>query len=442
MEQKNIALIADWNQEGKGVARVDGKVVFIEGALPGEIVQWQPTRIKKSYAEGKIKHLLKPSTARVSPPCQYYAHCGGCSCQHIEFSTQVALKQRAWLNQMQRLGKVQPAELIAPIYGWPWHYRERVTLSVGYKHKQLQIGFRSRNSHEIVEISGCLILPNIVSNALPVIKAHLQRWPEGRLRSIAINQGNEVIALTLHTEHINSTMRQIANELIEQLQHQTKMPWQWWHGDGGQTHLQHDSKSTPTLSYTLPEYQIHISFTPSDFTQVNRTTNALMVHRAMQWLQPQRGESIIDWFCGLGNFSLPIARLGAKVTGVEGMALMCQRAQENAHANGLADYTKFYQADLFDISAKQIQQLGYAHKWLLDPPRAGAQQLISALAQLDIKQLPKRIVYISCDPATLARDVHLLVQRGYHYRAGGIMNLFAQTAHLESLAIFDWHDHK
>lgn len=442
MEQKNIALIADWNQEGKGVARVDGKVVFIEGALPGEIVQWQPTRIKKSYAEGKIKHLLKPSTARVSPPCQYYAHCGGCSCQHIEFSTQVALKQRAWLNQMQRLGKVQPAELIAPIYGWPWHYRERVTLSVGYKHKQLQIGFRSRNSHEIVDISGCLILPNIVSNALPLIKAYLQRWPEGRLRSIAINQGNEVIALTLHTEHINSTMRQIANELIEQLQHQTNMPWQWWHGDGRQTHLQHDSKSTPTLAYTLPEYQIHISFTPSDFTQVNRTTNALMVHRAMQWLQPQRGESIIDWFCGLGNFSLPIARLGAKVTGVEGMALMCQRAQENAHANGLADYTKFYQADLFDISAKQIQQLGYAHKWLLDPPRAGAQQLISALTQLDIKQLPKRIVYISCDPATLARDTNLLVQRGYHYRAGGIMNLFAQTAHLESLAIFDWLDHK
>lgn len=438
MEQKHIALITDWNQEGKGVARVAGKVVFIESALPGESVHWQPVRVKKSYAEGKIRHVLKSSTARITPPCKYYTRCGGCSCQHIEFSAQVALKQRAWLSQMQRLGKVQPKELIAPIYGWPWHYRERVTLTAGYKQGQLQIGFRARHSHDIVDIDYCLILPNIVSDALPLIKDVLQRWPEGSVQSISINQGKEVIALTLQAGQMSSNMRQQTHQLIDRLQQQTNKPWQWWHNDGHHIEQQTVSTATPALSYSLPEYRISIFYTPSDFTQVNQGTNALMVHRAMQWLQPQLGESVIDWFCGLGNFSLPIARLGATVTGVEGVEMMCRRAQDNANFNGLAERANFQQANLFDISGKQIQRFGYAHKWLLDPPRAGAQQLINALSELDVQQLPKRIVYISCDPATLARDAGLLIKQGYQYRAGGIMNLFAQTAHLESMAIFDW----
>ena len=233
-------------------------------------------------------------------------------------------------------------------------------------------------------------------------------------------------------------MRRDVHQLIRQLQDKTNQRWQWWLNDGQDTVLQIAPSETADLSYNLPEYRISITYSPNDFTQVNQNTNALMVHRAMQWLRPQAGEKIIDWFCGLGNFSLPIARLGAQVKGVEGSVSMCQRAQENARRNGLTKYTHFYQANLFEITSEKIQQLDYAHKWLLDPPRAGAQKLIEALNEINDKYLPIRIVYISCDPATLARDANLLVRRGYQYCAGGIMNLFAQTSHVESIAIFDW----
>lgn len=439
MEQKNIALITDWNQEGKGIARVNGKVVFIAETLPGEIVQWQPVREKKSYTEGKFSRLLKCSPFRTTAPCEYYASCGGCSIQHIEFTAQVALKQHAWLNQMQRLGKVKPEDLIAPVYGWPWHYRQRVTLGVDYRQGQLHIGFRSRQSHDVVDISNCLILPTVVSEALEPIKKVIRCWPQSSVQSIGINHSSEVIALTLQISNITQKMHKQAQQLIELLQQQSGQRWQWWLNDGQNTVLQTASAETPALCYRLPEYQINIAYTPQDFIQVNQTTNALMVYRAMQWLQPQVGEKIIDWFCGLGNFSLPMARMGARVTGVEGSKLMCQRAQANARNNGLTEYTCFYQTNLFAIDGKHIQRFGYAHKWLLDPPRAGAQTLITALKDLNNTQLPKRIVYISCDPATLARDASLLVRRGYRYRAGGIMNLFAQTSHVESIAIFDWH---
>lgn len=438
MEQNSFTHITDWNQDGKGVARVDGKVIFIDEALPGEIVHWQPVRQKKTYAEGKIIQLLKPSASRQKPRCEYYTSCGGCSSQHIEFTTQVALKQRAWLSQMQRLGKVQPKELIAPIYGWPWHYRQRVTLATNYKRGQLQMGFRARHSHDVVDIAYCLVLPRHVSEALKPIKDVLRHWPENSVGDIKINQGSEVTALTLYVKQITTRMRRDVHQLIRLLQDKTNQRWQWWLNDGQDTVLQTTPSETADLSYNLPEYRISITYSPNDFTQVNQNTNALMVHRAMQWLRPQAGEKIIDWFCGLGNFSLPIARLGAQVTGVEGSVLMCQRAQENARRNGLTKYTHFYQANLFEITSEKIQQLNYADKWLLDPPRAGAQKLIEALNEMNDKYLPIRIVYISCDPATLARDANLLVRRGYQYRAGGIMNLFAQTSHVESIAIFNW----
>lgn len=438
MKQRFIAQVIDWNQEGRGVARVDGKAVFIDDALPGEVVEWQPVRVKKSYTEGRMSRVLMPSNARVQPPCEYYERCGGCNSQHIEFTTQVALKQRAWLNQMRRLGKVQPDELMPPIYGLSWRYRERVRLRAVYEDGQLKLGFQARQTHAIVDIDGCLVLPVVLSEALKPIKALLQSWPVGSVEGMMLHQGNAVIALTLQVcGGISQKMRMQVDCLLAQLQRQSGCVWQWWLQAGRTTTLQ-SASATPVLAYGLSEYQLEIPYQPEDFTQVNQATNELMVQRAMQWLQPQAGERIIDWFCGLGNFSLPIARMQADVVGVEGMAAMCQRAGSNAQRNGLAQLVRFQQADLFAMNGQRLRRFGYAHKWLLDPPRAGAQALILALNELEDRQLPSRIVYVSCDPATLARDAGLLVKRGYLYRAGGIMNLFAQTAHVESMAVFDW----
>ena len=437
MEQRFTAQITDWNQEGRGVARVDCKAVFIDEALPGELVEWQPVRIKKSYTEGRISRILMPANARVQPPCDYYAHCGGCNSQHIEFTAQVALKQRAWLSQMRRLGKVLPDELMPPVYGLAWHYRQRVRLRAVYDKGRLKLGFQAKQSHATVDIDYCLVLPEVMSKALKPIKLFLQNWSANTVKGIMLHQGNDAIALTIQADELNQAKRMQIDGLLQQLQQQSGYVWQCWLQKGNKTTLI-SSSATSVLAYRLPEYQIEIPYQPEDFTQVNHVTNALMVQRAMQWLQPCAGERIIDWFCGLGNFSLPIARMQAEVLGIEGVADMCQRAARNARHNGLAKLVRFQQADLFAMSAQRLRELGYAHKWLLDPPRAGAQALIQSLNEIEERLLPRRIVYISCDPATLARDAGLLVKRGYRYRAGGIMNLFAQTAHVESIAVFDW----
>ena len=437
MEQRFTAQITDWNQEGRGVARVDGKAVFIDEALPGELVEWQPVRIKKSYTEGRISRILMPANARVQPPCEYYAHCGGCNSQHIEFTAQVALKQRAWLSQMRHLGKVLPDELMPPVYGLAWHYRQRVRLRAVYDKGRLKLGFQAKQSHATVDIDYCLVLPEVMSKALKPIKLFLQNWSANTVKGIMLHQGNDAIALTIQADELNQTKRMQIDGLLQQLQQQSGYVWQCWLQKGNKTTLI-SSSATAVLAYRLPEYQIEIPYQPEDFTQVNHVTNTLMVQRAMQWLQPCAGERIIDWFCGLGNFSLPIARMQAEVLGIEGVAAMCQRAARNARHNGLAKLVRFQQADLFAMSTQRLRELGYAHKWLLDPPRAGAQALIQSLNEIEERLLPCRIVYISCDPATLARDAGLLVKRGYRYRAGGIMNLFAQTAHVESIAVFDW----
>lgn len=438
MENRQIAHIDDWNHEAQGVARVDGKVIFIQDALPEERVYWHQTESKKSYTKGVIDGWLCQSPVRVEPRCIYYAQCGGCNSQHIEATAQVALKQRAWLNQMRRIAKTVPEMLLAPIYGQPWQYRQRVRLAVQRQQKHIRLGFQHKRGHEVVDIDHCAVLPQVVSDALPQIKIVLNQTFDQVVESIGIHVGNEVIALSLSMpQPPDQMMSQLLDKLVRKLSEQGTLPWQWWYRQGQHAQV-HRPAETPALAYVLPEYQIRIPFQPQDFTQVNQTTNSLMVHRAMQWLKPQQGQRIIDWFCGLGNFSLPMARLGAQVLGIEGMAGMCERARLNAKLNGLDSLCDFKHMNLFKMNTAQLRKLGLASHWLLDPPRAGAQALVTALSGLNDAELPQRIVYISCDPATLARDARQLVQRGYRYRAGGIMNLFAQTAHVESIAVFEW----
>lgn len=438
LEKVQTAHIVDWNHEGCGVGRTaEGKVVFIQGALPAETVYWRQTRQRKSYTEGEVVGWLHASASRTIPACDYYSRCGGCNSQHIEASAQVALKQRAWFNQMRRIGKVCPQQVLPPVYGYSWQYRERVRFSIARRQGQLQLGFQHKQRHDVVDINHCLILPEAVSAALPAIKNSLNLPVFSDVSAVGVHVGDAVIALSIQAPVLSQAMRQKLNLLIDQLSQTGVLPWQWWWLHQQEAQWQYPP-STPVLAYSLPEYQLRIPFTPQDFTQVNQHTNALMVRRAMQWLQPAAGEYVIDWFCGLGNFSLALARLGARVLGVEGVAAMSVRAGENARLNALQHHCDFQHADLFKINTRQLRQFGLADKWLLDPPRAGAQTLIKALSGLGDHELPRRIVYVSCDPATLARDAGLLVARGYAYRAGGIMNLFAQTAHVESMAVFEW----
>lgn len=434
-----VACVTDVNHEGRGVARVDGKTVFIDNALPGEQVLWRPLRNKKSFMEGEATAWRVQSDVRVSPLCPLVDRCGGCHWQHIEVQAQVALKQRVWETQMRRLGKVFPELLLPPVYGLPWHYRQRVRLGVQWQHGQLALGFHRPYSHKVVNIAACPVLPETVSAALPdiqrILAAHAGAWG---LVSVSIHEGDAATALCIQARQGWSPhLCDALTDWINTQQH-ASLPWQLWWQTGKHAAQCVYPDAPPPLAYRLPEYQLSLRFTPDDFTQVNSRTNALMVQRAMQYLAPQPGEHIIDWFCGLGNFSLPIARLGAMVSGIEGADAMVRRARENARSNGLAHAAAFHTRNLFNADARAVQQLGHASKWLLDPPRAGAQTLIQTLAQLPETFLPQRIVYISCNPGTLARDAAVLVTRGYRFRAGGIMNLFAQTSHVESIAVFDW----
>ena len=427
------------DHEGRGVGRWQGKAVFVAGALPGETVRWRLQQDKKSFALGEMVQIHRASAQRVVPPCSLFARCGGCALQHVAAEAQVALKQRVWEEQMQRLGGGMPQQLLPPIYGQPWHYRQRARLSVGKTDRgAMTMGFLARGAKAVVDMDVCLVLPEMVSAALPRLKQHLAPWQDTiGLASISFSDGEDSLVWVLQHRHALSDAALAALQALaaDENKHQGK-PWHWYAQHQGRLTLL-SATAMPALCYRLPEFGITIAYRPDDFTQINRHTNALMVQRAMQWLAPQPGERMVDAFCGLGNFSLPMARLGAQVLGIEGVADMVAQAQANAAANGLAAHCRFAVADLFAADVAMVQQWGIADKWLLDPPRAGAYALVQALAALPPVQRPRRLVYVSCNPATLARDAAVLAAAGYVFRAGGIMNMFAQTAHVESLAVFD-----
>lgn len=437
--QQSPAHVVDVDHEGRGVARVNGKTVFIENALPGETVQWWLLRDKKSFMEGVATHWFSQSNLRITPPCALVSQCGGCHWQHIEANAQVALKQRVWEAQMCRLGKVFPEQILPPIYGLPWHYRQRVRLSVQWQHGQFALGFQSHRSHNVVDVAACRVLPESVSATLLEIHRILAAYAAScGISAVSIHVGDAATALCIQAKKTWSPRQYCAlTDWLDTMQRRP-LPWQLWWQIGQQTVQRVYPQTAPDLAYRLPEYQLRLRFTPDDFTQVNSETNALMVHRAMQCLVPKKGERIIDWFCGLGNFSLPTARLGATVLGVEGVETMVRKARQNAKTNGLAQVAGFQASNLFDVNAHALKKFGHADKWLLDPPRAGAQALLQSLSGLPETNLPQRIVYVSCNPGTLARDAAVLVARGYRFSAGGIMNLFAQTSHVESIAVFDW----
>jgi 23S rRNA (uracil1939-C5)-methyltransferase len=430
--------------EGQGVAHnADGKVVFIEGALPGEEVRVQVHRKKNNWEQASVTEVRHESSQRVVPRCRHFGICGGCKLQHLHVGAQLATKQRALEDALWHLGKVRPERVLRPIEGPAWGYRFRARLSVRYvaKKNKVLVGFHERRSSFVADMDSCEVLPPHVSALLP----HLSTLIAGmdlreRLPQIEVAVGARVTALVLrHLEPL------AAGDISRLHAFAAEHEVQWWlQPKGPETVARLDDRGPP-LEYTLDEFGITMPFRPTDFTQVNHHVNDALVHRAVHLLDPQSNERLIDWFCGLGNFTLPIATRAGEVLGVEGSEVLVERARENAELNGLARKTAFMARDLFEIGRSDLAAMGTAHKWLIDPPREGAFSLAKAAAQLHADgtqasgdTLPRRIVYVSCNPSTLARDAGLFVhQAGYRCTAAGAVNMFPHTAHVESIAVFE-----
>lgn len=430
----NSVIVESLDQEGRGIAHADGKVIFIEGALPGEHVTYSSYRKKPSFEMAQATDILRPSFMRVGPKCIHFGMCGGCSMQHLESRAQVAAKQRILEDNLERIGKVKPETILAPIHGLPWGYRQRARLSVRHvlKKGKTLVGFHERRSSFVADMSRCEILPPKISRLIPLLAQLIDGLSiRERLPQIEVACGDNVDVLLLRvmeppTESDEATLRAFADAHGVQF---------WLQSKGPDTVIPFHPLDAPLLTYTLPEFDIEMPFAPTDFTQVNNALNRVMVHRAIRLLDPQPDERIADFFCGLGNFTLPVARSGAQVLGIEGSAALVKRAEQNAAHNGLTENVKFQALNLFQMDEAALAQLGRFDKWLIDPPRDGATELVNAITP---EIAPKRIVYVSCNPATLARDAEALVQiHGYALKAAGVMNMFPQTSHVESIAVFD-----
>jgi 23S rRNA (uracil1939-C5)-methyltransferase len=427
------AIIESLDHEGRGIAHVDGKAIFIEGALPGETVDYVSFKKKPSYEQASATKIAKPSFIRTAPKCVNFGVCGGCSMQHLEADAQVAAKQRVLEDNLWHIGKVKPQVVLPAIYGQAWGYRHRARLSVRYVQKKgrLLVGFHEKRSSFVADMSSCEILPPRISALIVPLRDLIEQLSiRERLPQVEMALGDRVDVLVLRileslTAEDEMLLKDYADRHGIQFFLQPKGP---------ETAHPFHPLDAPELTYTLPEFDVTMPFHPTEFTQVNPAINRMLVRRAMSLLDPQPGERIADLFCGLGNFTLPIARLGAQVLGVEGSEALVRRARSNAERNGLADRAEFRVANLFEIDEASLAKLGHFDKMLIDPPRDGAVEVVKSLGA----DAPRRIVYVSCSPATLARDAAVLVHsQGYQLKAAGVVNMFPHTAHVESIALFE-----
>ncbi len=452
--------------DAQGVARKpDGKVVFIDGALPFEYVSANTHRKKNNWEQASLTAIHRESSQRVRPGCQHFGlhagACGGCKMQHLHVGGQVAVKQRVLEDNLWHLGKVRPQTVLRPIEGPAWGYRYRARLSVRHVIKKgtVLVGFHERKSRYVADMVTCPVLPPHVDAMLMPMRALIASMDaRDTCPQIELACGDSVTALVLrHLEPLSAAdmgrLRAFAAE------HQV----QWWLQPKGPDTVKLMEEGGEPLSYGLPDFGITMPFKPTDFTQVNPHINRVLVTRALRLLDVQKHERVIDWFCGLGNFTLPLATQGREVLGIEGSETLVARSRENYRLNqrlvaeggkALAP-TDFVARNLFDMTPEMLVADGSAEKWLVDPPREGAFALAKALADIEQARIgaegaaplpagaehwtpPKRIVYVSCNPATLARDAGLLVHLGgYRCTAAGMVNMFPHTAHVESMAVFE-----
>jgi len=435
-----IAIIESLDHEGRGVAHVEGKTIFIEGALPGEQVEYSSFRRKPSYEQATATRILTASAQRVTPRCRHFGVCGGCSMQHLDPLAQAAVKQRVLEDAFWHISRLRVDTLFPVIQGPSWGYRFRARLSVRLVPKKggVLVGFHERRSSFVADMDSCEVLPPEMSALLlPLLELIGGLSIPDRLPHIEVaiseSAGVRQYVLVLRimdalTADDETALRAFADAhgIVFYLQ-----------TGGPDTVVPFHPLPAAPLAYTLPEFAVEQRFLPTDFTQVNHGINRVLIRRALALLAPQAGERIADMFCGLGNFTLPIARSGAQVVGIEGSKALIERARANAALNGLAENTEFSVANLFETTPESLVALGRFDKMLIDPPRDGAMELVKSIdAQGDAA--PRRIVYVSCSPATLARDAGLLVhEHGYRLCGAGIANMFPQTSHVESIALFE-----
>ncbi len=434
MSEAPEAYIESIDHEGIGVAHVDGKVVFIDGGVTGERVKFVRRRSRGNFDLGSVTEVLKESSQRVVPRCRYFGICGGCAMQHIEASAQVAAKQRVLEDNLQRLGKVKPEQVLPPIIGPAWRYRTRARLSVHYVVKKgvALVGFHERRSSFVADTLSCEVLPLHVAKLIPEMREMFTAMKiRDRLPQIELAVGEDITVFVLrHLEPIpdedQARLRAFAD----------RHGIQWWlQPKGPDTAHPWYPLEAAALDYHLPEFGLKIGYRPTEFTQVNAGVNRALVKRAVDLLDPRPGERVGDLFCGLGNFSLPIATRGAQVIGMEGSPGLVARATQNAQANGLESLASFVAYDLYADAPGALEKLGPVQRLLIDPPRDGALEICKALPD---SGAPTRIVYVSCSPGTLARDAGVLVNvKGYRLLATGVVNMFPHTGHVESIAVFD-----
>jgi 23S rRNA (uracil1939-C5)-methyltransferase len=439
------------DQEGRGVARSGGKVVFVDGALPGEVVDAETTRRKPSFDVARVVAVRSANPGRCAPRCPHFGVCGGCSLQHADLPLQVAAKQRVLEEALARIGGVRPATILPAIAGPAWGYRHRARLSVRDVPKKggVLVGFHERRSSYVADMRECHVLPPHVSKLLLPLRALVASLSiRTRLPQIEVAVGERLVPRSAAAAGVRPVQPVYAlvlrvleapseADLARIVAFADTHDVEFWLQPGGPETVVPFHPPSAALAYTLPEFDVALPFSPTDFTQVNAAVNRVLVRRALQLLDPQPHERIADFFCGLGNFTLPIARRGAFAVGFEGSRSLVARALANARVNGLGASTAFVCADLFRAAGDAVAAAGSLDRVLVDPPREGAIELVKALPAGDAPGAPCRIVYVSCNPATLARDASVLVhQRGYALEAAGIVNMFPQTAHVESIALF------
>ncbi|MGZ8288810.1 MAG: 23S rRNA (uracil(1939)-C(5))-methyltransferase RlmD [Telluria sp.] len=443
--QDKIIDIKSLDMDARGVGHLEnedgtpGKVVFVEGALPGERVSFETLKKKKNWETGRMTVLHKSSSMRVEPKCRHFDDCGGCSMQHLEPSAQVAMKQRVLEDNLWHISKVKAENIMRPMYGPTWGYRYRSRLSVRHvpKKETVLVGFNQKHSGYVVDMTECKILPQHISDMLVPLRALVGAMSiYNQMPQLEVAVGEEVTAMVMR----NMAPLTAADEaLLKEFADEWKI--QWWLQPAGPDTAAPFYPLDKELYYTLPEFNVKMPFKPVDFTQVNHHINRVLVHKALLLLEVQPEDRVADLFCGLGNFTLPLATQAREVVGIEGSTALTQRALANARANGLSEKTSFSTRNLFEVTTEDLVALGKFDRMLIDPPRDGAAALSVALAGLRAshpEMLPKRIVYVSCSPSTLARDAGVLVhEAGYKLSKAGVVNMFPHTSHVESMAVFD-----
>ncbi len=425
------AEIASLTHEGRGLTHVDGKAVFVDGALAGERVRFRYTRLQRRFDEGTVVEVLRPAPERVEPKCPHFGVCGGCRLQHLEATAQIHMKQASLADIFSRIGRVTPERWLAPLIAGHWGYRRKARLGVRHvlKKGRTLVGFRERGNAFLADLTSCEVLHPAVGERLVVLADMIAALSiRDQVPQIEMAMGDDVCVLVLRVMQPPS-----ADDIAHLLAVAAREGFHLYLQDGGVETIHPLPGQAVELSYSLPGHGVHLVFEPHDFTQVNLELNRLMVDQALELLAIQPHESVLDLFCGLGNFTLPLAHRAATVVGVEGDAGLVARARANAALNGI-ETAQFYTANL-DAELDQQPWLNQRFQTaLLDPPRTGALAVLDTLPRLGIE----RILYVSCNPATLARDADRLVNTlGYRFCAAGVMDMFPHTAHVESMALFE-----